>query len=420
MPAERVAPSDEAGLAQLLDQYLSSPRLAHGQLVSGTIVRVSPSEVIVDVNAKCEGIVPERDLERLSAAERNALRVGDAVMACVVTPEDPNGNIILSLSRARMARDWLEAQRLLESQETVEKEVVDANKGGLIVALGHLRGFVPGSQLVSPRGTGPGQALSNEERWAGMIGRKIRLRVIEVDQPRNRLIFSERAAVRDAQGTQRAQILDELTAGDVRRGRVVNLATFGAFVDLGGVDGLVHLSEISWQRVQHPREVLEVGQEVEVYVLGVDRERQRVALSLKRLKPDPWSAVDERYQVGQLVQAVVTRLTKWGAFASIVGDEAIEGLIHVSELGNGPVAHPRDVIQPDQVLTLRVIGVDAAHHRLALSLRQVADEHAGSQDWRADLSVDTAALDRSLAAAFGDAAEGRRSAQAESGLRRSM
>jgi small subunit ribosomal protein S1 len=193
-----------------------------------------------------------------------------------------------------------------------------------------------------------------------------------------------------------------LTEGDVRQGRVINLADFGAFVDLGGLDGLVHLSELSWKRVAHPREVVEVGQQIEVYVLGVDRERQRVALSLKRLQPDPWSSIEERYQEGQLVEGVITRLTKWGAFASIVGDEAVEGLIHVSELDEGPVVHPHDVIQPGQIVTLRVIGVDRKRHRMALSLKQAARGEYLEQDWKAMLAAEQPERASSLSAALSE------------------
>ena len=400
MPAERMMPTEEGAtdssvghetnpMAEMLERYLSCQRLERGQIIPGTVVRIGPSEIIVDVGAKCEGIVPQRDLERMSLEDLDAIQPGDEVLVYVVNPEDSNDNIILSLSRAQIARDWYEAQRLLESQEIIQRQITDCNKGGVIVHVGKVRGFVPGSQLAASHATdqlenGPRGAY----RWSGLIGQTLQLKVIEVDQRRNRLILSERAALRDWYKSQRRKLLHELTEGDIRRGRVINLADFGAFVDLGGIDGLVHLSELSWRRVAHPREVLEVGQEVEVYVLGVDRERQRVALSLKRLQPDPWASVEERYQEGQLVEGTITRLTKWGAFASIVGDEAIEGLIHVSELDDGPIVHPRDVVRPGQVVTLRVIGVDGARHRLALSLKQAAQGEYMDQDWKTVLAAE--------------------------------
>jgi len=414
MPADRIMPDkgeqpessanqETNSMADMLERYLSRQRLERGQIVSGIIVRVGPSEVIVDVGAKCEGIVPEDDLERMSPADRDAIHTGDEVLVYVVDPEDTNDNIILSFSRAQMARDWHEAQSLLESQEIIERQVIGCNKGGVIVQVGKLRGFVPGSQLAASRVTDqPSANLDSDNRWAALIGQSIQLKFIEVDQKRNRLILSERAALRDWRKSQREKLLNELTEGDVCQGRIINLADFGAFVDLGGIDGLVHLSELSWRRVAHPREVVEVGQEVEVYVLGVDRERQRVALSLKRLQPDPWISIEERYQEGQLVEGVVTRLTKWGAFASIVGDEAIEGLIHVSELDEGPVVHPRDVIQPGQVITLRVIGVDRRRHRMALSLKQAAQGEYLDQDWKAILAAEQPEPQSPLSAALSE------------------
>jgi len=391
-------------MAEMLEGYLSRDRLERGQIVPGIVVRVGPSEIIVDVSAKCEGIVPEHDLEKLSQEDRDAVHVGDEVFVCVVNPGDADGNITLSLSRAQIARDWREAQRLLEGQEIIESEVTGCNKGGVIVHVGRVRGFVPGSQLTASRIADQSAASpGGEDRWAVLVGETLRLKVIEVDQKRNRLILSERAALRDWQKSQRERLLNELTEGDVCRGRVINLVDFGAFVDLGGMDGLVHLSELSWRRVTHPREVVEVGQEVEVYVLGVDRERQRVALSFKRLQPDPWASIEERYHEGQLVEGAVTRLTKWGAFASIVGDEAIEGLIHVSELDEAPVVHPRDVIQPGQVVTLRVLGVDGARHRLALSLKQVAQGEYMDQDWKAVLAAEQSEPESPLSVALSEA-----------------
>lgn len=397
-------------MADMLERYLSHQRLERGQIVSGTVVRVNSSEIIVDVGTKCEGIVPEDDLDRMSPADRDTIRLGDEVLVYVVDPEDFNGNIVLSLSRAQIAHDWHAAQALLDSQETIERQVIGCNKGGVIVQVGKLRGFVPGSQLAASRATDRTSTNpDSDDRWAALVGQPLQLKAIEVDQKRNRLILSERAALRDWRKNQRERLLNELTEGDVCQGRVISLADFGAFVDLGGIDGLVHLSELSWKRVAHPREMVEVGQEVEVYVLGVDRERQRVALSLKRLQPDPWASIEERYQEGQLVEGAITRLTKWGAFASIVGDEAIEGLIHVSELDEGPVVHPRDVIQPGQVVTLRVIGVDRKRHRLALSLKQADRGEYLDRDWKAILAAEQPEPESPLSAALSetlDSAEG--------------
>jgi small subunit ribosomal protein S1 len=408
MPAERIkstkAPAgQENPMAEMLERYLCEHELGRGQIVSGIVVRVSRNEVILDIGAKCEGIVPERDLERLSSADREALRVGEEVKVCVITPEDANGNILLSLSRAQLADDWRRALELFKSQETIERPVAGCNKGGVIVSFGKIRGFVPGSQLATSRvANQSATGRESDSRWESLIGETLQLKIIEVDQKRNRLIFSEKAAMREWRKSQREKQLDELTEGDVRRGKVINLADFGAFVDLGGVDGLIHLSELSWKRVAHPEEVVEAGQELDVYVLKVDRERQRVALSLKRLQPDPWLSVEERYQEGQLIEGVITRLAKWGAFAGVVGDEAIEGLIHISELTDKQVVHPREVIKTGQVVTLRIIGLDAENHRLSLSLKRVDEGEFRGEDWKTALAADRPELQNSLSAALSD------------------
>ncbi|HET90335.1 MAG TPA: S1 RNA-binding domain-containing protein [Chloroflexi bacterium] len=411
-PQEETSASfDDEGanlMAEMLEEYLSYQHLERDKIVSGTVVHITPNDIIVDVGAKCEGIVPTRDLERLSPEDRAAICEGDEILVYVVKTEDDNDNILLSISRAQRMQDWREAKQLFETQGIVESRVVSYNKGGVIVHIGNLRGFVPGSQLDSSHvATQNTDKSRDDERWADMLGTSLQLKVIEVDQSRNRLILSERAAMRDWRKSQRENLLQELEEGEVRPGRVTNLADFGAFIDIGGVDGLVHLSELSWKRVSHPREVVKVGQKVQVYVLGVDRERQRVALSLKKLQPDPWDNIEERYQEGQLVEAVITRLTKWGAFASIVGDEAIEGLIHISELDEGQIVHPRDVIQPEQIITLRVISVDGDRHRLALSLKQVAQGEYLDQDWQAMMETQQSQPESPLSAALADASPAR-------------
>ncbi|HEC34208.1 MAG TPA: S1 RNA-binding domain-containing protein [Chloroflexi bacterium] len=386
-PDQSLPETEGDSLAQLLDKYLPGSRLQRGQIVRGRVIRVLPDAIIVDVGAKCEGTVSGQELERLDPEIAAGLKPGDPVRVYVVRPDGPGGEIVLSLARAEMETDWERASSLLERGEVIELEVASANRGGLIVQMGRLRGFVPASQLSRsrriPRMSDPACA----EVLAEMVGTRLRARVIEADQDRNRLILSERAAEAQQEREKRAQVLASLREGEIRRGQVSNLTGFGAFVDLGGVDGLIHLSEICWRRVEHPSEVLRVGQEVEVTVLSVDRERQRIALSMKRLEPDPWATIGERYQVGQLVEGRITRLTKWGAFACLVGDEAIEGLIHVSELDERRVAHPKEVVQPGQVLTLRIVRVEPERHRLALSLRQVRKGEAADVDWRSEYAA---------------------------------
>ncbi len=391
--------SQDNPMAMLLENYLDCHHLERGTITRGVIVRVSPNGIIVDVGAKCEGIVPEHDLARLSPQERETLQEGDEILVYVVRVDEEINDIELSLSRAQAAQDWEKARRLLQEQQVIECLVTGYNKGGVIVQMGRLRGFVPGSQLNTRRNTSSPSREANESgaRWSSLVNTTIPLKVIEVDQDRNRLILSERAAHQELRRKMQANLLEKLTAGDICTGTVTNLANFGAFVDIGGIDGLVHLSEMSWQRISHPQEVVQVGQEVRVYILNVDKERKRIALSLKQLEPDPWETIEERYQEGQLVEGEIIRLTKWGAFARIVGDEAIEGLIHISELDDAPVVSPRDVVQLHQIVTLRVIGVDAARRRIALSLKQVAQGQYLDQDWQMMLAQEQSPPDTTLA-----------------------
>jgi small subunit ribosomal protein S1 len=378
----------------LLDNTYQFKEIKRGAVLTGTIVRISPQEILVDVGSKSEGIISGRELEHLPADVLSELKVGEEVMTFVVSPEDRNGNIVLSLSRAQAERDWREAEELFKSQEVFEGQVAGFNKGGLIVKVGKVRGFVPASQLVGSHGVGrpeePAEGEAEEagrpdDRWQPLVGKKLQLKVIEMDRSRNRLILSERAAMRDWRKIQKEKLLSELHEGMHLKGRVISLADFGAFVDLGGADGLVHLSEISWKRVMHPREVLKVGQEVEVEVLNVDHDRKRIGLSLKRLEPDPWSLVENRYKVGQLVEGTITKLAKFGAFARIKDDDQIEGLIHISELADGRINHPKEVVKEGQVLTLRIIRIDAERRRLGLSLKRVDQAEYAEADWRQGL-----------------------------------
>jgi small subunit ribosomal protein S1 len=366
-------------MASLLRSDFDVQELRRGQVVEGVIVQIRPSEILVDVGAKSEGVILGRELERLGSEGLSELGEGDSLLVYVVTPEDKNGNPILSISRAQAERDWRDAERMFEAGEIFEGVVSGYNKGGVIVRLGQVRGFVPGSQIVSLRGKRRTQEGDN--RLAELVGDKMQLKVIEIDRGRNRLILSERAAMREWRKQSKERLLAELQEGDVRTGEVISICDFGAFVDLGGADGLIHLSELSWRRVAHPSEVVKVGEEVEVYVLNVDRERKRIGLSLKRLEADPWSLIAERYHVGQLVEGTVTKLVKFGAFARIY-DEDIEGLIHVSELSEERIGHPREVVAEGDIRTLRVIRIDPDKRRIGLSLKRVASSEYLDMDWQ--------------------------------------
>lgn len=267
--------------------------------------------------------------------------------------------------RPGVPEDWKWARRIFDEDDTVELPIVGYNRGGLLVEAHSLRGFIPVSHLVS---VDPEKDEEGRERCLSqMIGKELCLKVIELDPDRGRLVFSERAAL--AGPGRRAELLASLEAGDRVRGVVTNITRFGVFVDLGGVEGLVHVSELSWGRVSHPADVVECEQELEVYVLQVDREQGRVALSLKELLPDPWSDVEERYELGQIVEGVVTNVVKFGAFVGI--EEGLEGLIHISELGDGNLLHPRNVVTEGEQVRVRIINIDAEERRLGLSLRQV-------------------------------------------------
>jgi small subunit ribosomal protein S1 len=380
--------TEGADLESFLQEGYGFTPLKRGEVREGTIVSVGRSEILIDLGSKTEGVVSGRELERMSQDMLNSLQVGSEVLAYVVNPEDKNGNIILSLTRAQLEKDWREAEHLFETQEMFAGKVAGFNKGGLIVRLGKVRGFVPASQLSTSRHTHSGpEGLSPEEKWRDLIGLTLQLKVIEIDRGRNRLILSERAAMREWRRAQKEKLLADLTEGEIREGEVISMADFGAFVDLGGADGLIHLSELSWKRVNHPREALNVGDKVKVYVLNVDRERRRIGLSLKRLQPDPWTLVDENYRVDQLVEGVITKLTKFGAFAHIVSDEEIEGLIHISELSDGHVTHPKEVVQEGQVVTLRIIRIDTDQRRMGLSLKRVDQAEYADLDWQSELAT---------------------------------
>ena len=373
-------------MAELLEQACNLKEVRRGDIVKGTIVSITPSEILVDIGSKSEGIVAGREIEKLSKEDLDALQVGTEVPVYVVRPDDEEGNTILSLARAQAERDWLNAQEMYESGETYEGAVAGYNKGGLIVHFGQIRGFVPGSQLMSGQRAG---GAGKEGQWDHMVGESLRLKIIEIDRRRNRLIFSERAAAEEWRRQQKEELLSNLKEGDVLTGRVTSLADFGAFVDLGGADGLIHLSELSWSRVSHPRNLLQIGDEVEVYVLNIDVERQRIGLSLKRLQPEPWSQVLDTYEIGQIVDAKITKLANFGAFAQI-GD--VEGLIHLSELTDANITHPREVVQEGDQISVKIIRIDPERRRIGLSLKQ-AEGEGNWQEYQDTQDVDIQDVD---------------------------
>ena len=352
-----------AALLDEIDRSLQEP--ISGEIRTGIIVEKRAHEVLVDIGFKSEGVVSGRELERIGDT-LDTLNVGDEVPVYVMR-EDKDGNLMLSISRALAEKDWERAEELMRTQDIFECPVDSFNRGGVIVKLGQVRGFVPASQLSSI--ALPQNGDESEERYAALLGGALRLKVIDIDRKRNRLILSERLAMREWRRMQKEQLLDSLKEGDALEGVISSIADFGAFVDLGGADGLIHLSELSWNRVSHPSEVVKVGDRVKVQILSVDTDRRRIGLSLRRLAPQPWEVIDSTYEVGQVVSGRITKLVNFGAFARLV-DTGIEGLIHISELAERRVNHPKEVVSEGDVYDLRIIRIEGDKRRLGLSLKQ--------------------------------------------------
>ena len=378
-PSER--PTDMETLLQQEGLSLDFP--AAGEIRTGVIASISPNEILVSIGTKSEGIITGREKDMIPNDELKGLEVGQEIPVYVLDPEDQNGNVVLSYIRAREEQDWKQAEELLQSGDAYDGKIVGYNKGGLIVPLGSLRGFVPASQVSVLRRV-DSNADTPEQRWGKMVGEPIQVRVIEVDRDRRRLILSERSALHETRETLKDRLLEELEEGSIRTGRVTSLADFGAFVNIDGADGLVHLSEISWERIQHPSEVLRVGQEVQVKVISMDRERKRIGLSIRQLQADPWTRKVENLREGQLIEGTITHLTKFGAFAKL--DEDLEGLIHVSELSEQRVNHPKEVVKEGDVVTLRIIKIDPERRRIGLSLRKVDSPAYADLDWKMALA----------------------------------
>ena len=364
-------------LEEFEDSYMKTPMM--GDIRQGVIVDKRSGEWLVDIGFKSEGIVSGRDLERLGD-DFSRLNVGDEVPVYVMR-EDKDGNLMLSISKAKAEEDWIQADKLLENQETSVGMISGYNRGGVIIKIGQVRGFVPASQLSSESQSMQRTDFDPEERWCKLVGIELRYKVIDLDRRRNRLILSERLAMREWRQAQKEKLLESLKEGGSAEGVVSSLADFGAFVNLGGADGLIHLSELSWGRVNHPSEVIQIGQKVKVQILSVDLERKRIGLSLRRMQPEPWETVAEKYEVGKVVRGVITKLVNFGAFARLE-DDAVEGLIHISELADRRITHPREVVSEGDEFDLRIIRIDVERRRMGLSLKQALPEPESNEfDW---------------------------------------
>ncbi|NAZ87623.1 30S ribosomal protein S1 [Kineococcus indalonis] len=339
-----------------------------GDIVSGTIVKVDRDEVLLDIGYKTEGVIPSRELSIKHDVDPNeVVGVGDEVEALVLQKEDKEGRLILSKKRAQYERAWGTIEAKKEADEVVEGTVIEVVKGGLILDIG-LRGFLPAS-LVEMRRVRDLQPY---------VGKTIEAKIIELDKNRNNVVLSRRAWLEQTQSEVRQTFLQTLQKGQVRSGVVSSIVNFGAFVDLGGVDGLVHVSELSWKHIDHPSEVVEVGQEVTVEVLDVDMDRERVSLSLKATQEDPWQQFARTHAIGQVVPGKVTKLVPFGAFVRV--DDGIEGLVHISELAERHVEVPEQVVQVNQDIFVKVIDIDLERRRISLSLKQATESLAASGD----------------------------------------
>ena len=337
------------------------PTINEGEVVHGTVVRVDKDEVLVDIGYKSEGVIPVAELSiRRNVNPADEVSVGDEIDALVMTKEDAEGRLLLSKKRARFELAWKAIEGAAESGEPVNGRVIEVVKGGLILDLG-VRGFLPAS-LVDIRRV---QDLDE------FLGKELRCKVIELNRSRNNVVLSRRAVLEDERKEMRQAILDRLNPGDVVEGTISNIVDFGAFVDLDGMDGLIHISELSWSHVNHPSEVLEIGQTVNVKVLDIDRERQRISLGLKQTQSDPWQQVLDHYGEGDVVEGRVTKVVTFGAFVEIL--PGVEGLVHISELASHHVENPREVVSQGDPVNVLILEIDGDRRRLSLSLKRVEE-----------------------------------------------
>ena len=377
-PARSRGPEPTTMEELLAEQDGDIKSFKHGDVVEGTVVRIDKDEILVDIGAKSEGVVSNRELFGRHGEAQPALAVGDTVLVYVLQPESPEGHVVLSLRRAGLERKWRSMQEQFEAGVIIEAPVIDHNKGGLIVDCG-IRGFVPISQIVDfprrPQNDQPRDAAQEiAEKLQPFVGRKLRLKILEVNRKANRLILSEKVALYEERREKRDELFSSLQVGQKVTGTVRSIAPFGVFIDLGGIDGLVHKSELSWNKVNNPEAGYRVGEEVEAEVIDINHERGRISLSIRRLQPDPWHSTVADFKVGDVIDGSVTKLVNFGAFVRV--RDGLEGLIHISELSHQRVAHPGDVVHEGQNLKLKIISLDSERHRLGLSLKQAEEPPA--------------------------------------------
>jgi small subunit ribosomal protein S1 len=348
---------------QIVPNYDATFRtIEEGEVVTGHVVRIDKDEVLVDIGYKSEGVIPANELSiRKSVDPKDEVHLGEEVDAIVLTKEDQDGRLIMSKKRARFEKAWRRIEAAAESGEPVEGTVIEVVKGGLIIDLG-VRGFLPAS-LVDIR------RVPNLDEY---MGTKIETKVIELNRSRNNVVLSRRAVLEEERKEVRQQILDRLQPGLVVEGQISNIVDFGAFVDLDGIDGLIHISELSWSHVNHPSEILSIGDTVKVKVLDIDRDRQRISLGLKQTQEDPWQRIVDTYNVGDELAGKVTKVVTFGAFVEIL--DGVEGLVHISELASHHVESPREIVHPGDEIRVKILEIDSERRRLSLSAKRVEDQ----------------------------------------------
>ena len=361
---------DSQDMGALLEgEGLEYRDLRRGEVIEGLVMGADRDGILVNVGSKSEGVIPPHEMRSLGPEPAARLNVGERVLVYVLQPETPEGQILLSLDRARGEKGWRVLQQRFEEGESFEAQISGYNKGGLLVNVEGVHAFVPLSQVVGIR---PERVENGESALGQMVGKTLHLKVIEINRRRNRVILSERAALQEWRSQQKERLLSELHEGDIRRGKISSIRSFGVFIDLGGADGLAHLSELSWERNKAPEELFKVGDEIDVYIMKVDQETKKIALSLRRARPELWEEIVDKYHVGQVVPGVITKLVTFGAFARIEGP--VEGLVHVSELVDRRISHPKEVVKEGDIVPLKILRVERDRHRLGLSLRRARDE----------------------------------------------
>ena len=372
--------TEKTSMDELIEEFLPHKPLKRGEIIDGKIMSINDNGLLIDIGYKSEGFIPTREMKTLVSDEDKEINVGDEVIAYVVNPETNSGSSVLSIDRARGEQGWRVLEKAMQNDESCHGVILSANRGGAVVESEGVQGFIPLSQLV-----GPSRELfvnGGEPPKEGFVGMKIQFKIIELNRRRNRAIFSERVALEAERQVLKKKLLNTLKEGDVIKGRIVGVSNFGAFVDLGGADGLIHISELSWGPVKNPEDFVTVGTDMDVYVLKIDRETLKIALSLRRLTPEPWEQIQSGLEIGQKVTGTITKLANFGAFARI--EPGVEGLIHISELSYDVVKHPKNVVSEGDKLELQIIRIEPDRKRLGLSIKRLSDPPEGYEEPKND------------------------------------